>query len=260
MNLISAADVYKRHPGETISAFQGVITKLGKWLTGTNDRGAWSLQEVWLNENGTAVIAKLGNREALNASMIGQTLYMGCIAGNRGLTGCYAKDDDRVIRNQTTRIISTTDTAEVVNMTTNTPIKSSSTFSPQPMAVPSIPPTATAPSQQPQSHPAPSVAPSYPASVATAAAPPPGLSPAGPQPCHNIQDVKRRLQEYGVLYMMAAGVATKCQQLFEERNGQGSYTPEMLQAAISSFYIPARESGLYVGLPTDCFNEAPPQN
>lgn len=93
-----------------VAAIQGTITKLYQQKSGTNSVGPWSIQNGELEADGIILPFMLKDRDSLDQSMKGRTVFMTASTA-KGITGLYAFDDEN--HGVTTRKLKVTATATI---------------------------------------------------------------------------------------------------------------------------------------------------
>lgn len=232
MRVLTVEDCLALDPGETIPSVKGKICALFERKTGTNSTGEWSLQNGELMDASGKIKFCLVNREELDQSWRGRTVYIQCHEGDRGMTGVKLKEDDyRKVEGIVKKMISITATAQIdiaegssQRQAAPAPAPAKSNAQPKQTAAPAQPaakPTQrqTAPMQQRTA-------------VLIAASAQPSTAPS------NDAAVRKALNKLANLYLhcLMAGSYVRGQW---EANIGGRMTEEQFQACVSSIYIQA---------------------
>lgn len=80
--------------GEQISAVRGTVKNLYKRNEGTNNHGAWSMQNLVITGDGVEMKVVIKDRPALPQSLLKQTLLIQSNMGEKGMSGIKASDNE----------------------------------------------------------------------------------------------------------------------------------------------------------------------
>lgn len=109
--IVPLAEIFKCDPGEQIPAIRGKVLSVGKYFSGTTDKGPWSFQKVVLQDQSGKAETKFKGRNEVDATCVGKVMFVVANNGDRGLTGIKAEDDE--YKGKVTRIALVTPSAEV---------------------------------------------------------------------------------------------------------------------------------------------------
>lgn len=109
--IVPLAEIFKCDPGEQLPAIRGKVMSVGKYFSGTTDKGPWSFQKVVLQDQSGKAETKFKGRDELDGTCVGKVMFIVANNGERGLTGIKAEDDE--YKGKVTRIALVTPSAEV---------------------------------------------------------------------------------------------------------------------------------------------------
>jgi len=91
--VLTVKQLLEMSEGGKPEAFKGTITKVYKVSTGTNDKGAWSLQKIVIKDETGQIECMLSNRPELSRTVEGSKVYVIAGRGEKGTTGLQRKDN-----------------------------------------------------------------------------------------------------------------------------------------------------------------------